>query len=599
MICSPKTRQVFHLMPNQESFAHLPIVVLNGNPDDAVGSTPRPFERYGQPLPSQWIPMYKKPMRTATRRLRICVIGASVSAMNLAYKIYHEHKMDQEGLAELCFYEANDDIGGTWLVNTYPGVACDVPAHIYTFPFEPNPEFSAFYASGKEILEYFKRTVAKYDLARDVKCGHRVQRAEFSEEEGRWKLEVGTNDGVVHDSCDILVSATGFLSKWRWPDIQGLHEFKGILCHSAAWDKAFDSTGKRIAVIGNGSSAIQILPQVVDKAKHLTNFIRRPTYITPGLGSSIIGGETQYYYSEEEKRRFREDPAELNRYRKKIQAGSNKAFDMFVKHSAAQENGRRQTAEMMKQKLGGDEELAKKLTPEYEVGCRRATPGPGYLEAFTRENVSLITEPIERVEATGIRTIDGVLHELDAIVCATGFDVSHRPHWPLIGGNGVTLADAWKDEPTSYLSLAAANFPNFWMFSGPNAPVGHGSLMAGLGWCADWMCQWVRKMAEEDILWIDPKQEVVDEFNAYADEIMQTLVWSGGCQSWYKSHRVDGKVTAVWAGSAMGFREMIETIRPEDFEIKHRSKNRFRFMGNGRTKMEYDPNADLAFYLHK
>ncbi|TKA69803.1 hypothetical protein B0A55_06461 [Friedmanniomyces simplex] len=136
------------------------------------------------------------------------------------------------------------------------------------------------------------------------------------------------------------------------------------------------------------------------------------------------------------------------------------------------------------------------------------------------------------------------------------------------------------------------------MFSGPNAPVGHGSLMAGLGWCADWMCQWVRKMAEEDIKWIDPRPEVVDEFNAYADEIMQTLVWSGGCQSWYKGHRVDGKVTAVWAGSAIGFREMIERIRPEDFEIRYRSRNRFRFMGNGRTKM-YDPKADLAFYLHK
>ena len=457
-------------------------------------------------------------------------------------------------------------------------MACDVPAHIYTFPFEPNPDWSAYYASGNEILNYFRNAVAKYDLGRDVKCGHRVEGATFDAERGQWNLKVGTKDGQVEDSCDVLVTATGFLSKWRWPSISGLHDFKGSLMHSAVWDKDFDWSEKRIAVIGNGSSAIQIVPQVVDKAAHLTNFVRRPTYITPGLGSSIIGGKTQYHYTEEEKQRFRNNPEELKQYRKKIQAGSNQAFSMFVKNSAAQEEARQATADMMKSKLGGDEELASKLTPDYEVGCRRATPGPGYLEAFTRDNVSLVTESIDRVEETGIRTVDGKLHEFDAIICATGFDVSHRPPWPLIGRHGVSLSEAWKDEPTSYMSLAASGFPNFFVFSGPNAPVGHGSLMAGLGWCADWMCQWIRKMAEEDIKWLDPKPEVVDELNAYGDEIMQTLVWSGGCQSWYKGHRVDGKVTAVWAGSVVGFKQMIDFIRPEDFEIAYRSKNRFRYV---------------------
>ncbi|KAK4555055.1 hypothetical protein LTR86_007821 [Recurvomyces mirabilis] len=586
----------------EDLYAQDPTVVLNGSPDEANGPTPSPFQRYGQPLPAEWIPLYKKPMRTPTRKLRIVCIGASVAAMNLAYKVYHEHALSgpaSADLIDLCFYDANESMGGTWLVNTYPGVACDVPAHIYTFPFEPNPDWSAFYASGEEILEYFLRTVKKYDLGRDVKCGHRVTKAVFDEGRGKWDLEVETQGGVVKDSCDILVSARGFLSKWRWPSIPGLHDFQGHLCHSAVWNKAFDWTGKRIGVVGNGSSAIQILPQVVEKAAQVTNFIRSPTYITPGLGSSIIGGQTQYHYSEEEKASFRQDPAGLNKYRKKIQAGSNKAFDMFVKNSVAQEEGRKATAEMMKKKLGGDEDLARKLTPEYEVGCRRATPGPGYLEAFTRENVSLITDSIERVEAKGIRTKDGRLYEFDAIVCATGFDVSHRPPYEQIGRNGVSLSEAWKEEPMAYLSLAAAGFPNFFMFCGPNAPVGHGSLMAGLGWSADYICSWARKMVEEDILWVDPKPEVVEEFNAYADEIMQTLVWSGGCQSWYKGHRVDGKVTAVWAGSAIGFHDMIEHIRPEDFEIRYRSKNRFRFMGNGRTKMEYDPKADLAFYLHK
>ncbi|KAK5109671.1 hypothetical protein LTR62_006793 [Meristemomyces frigidus] len=587
----------------EDLYANDPTVVLNGTPDKANGIRPEPFSRYGQPLPKEWIPLYKKPMRTPTRRLRVVCIGASIAAMNLAHKVYHEHHLDSSGsdIVDLCFYEANEEIGGTWLVNTYPGVACDVPAHIYTFPFEPNPDWSTFYATGGEILEYFVKTVQKYDLDRDVKLGHRVQGAVFDETTGRWNLEVESTAGIVKDSCDILVSARGFLSKWRWPSIPGLHDFKGHLCHSAIWDKAFEWTGKRIGVIGNGSSAIQILPQVIEKAEHVTNFIRSPTYITPGLGSSIIGGQTQYTYTEDEKRKFREDPGELKKYRKRIQAGSNKAFDMFVKHSQAQEDGREQTSKMMLNKLGGDEDLARKLTPAYEVGCRRATPGPGYLEAFTRENVSLVTDGIEKIEAVGVRTVDGKLYELDAIVCATGFDVSHRPPYKQIGRAGINLSEKWKDEPTSYLSLAVDGMPNFFMFSGPNAPVGHGSLMAGLGWSADYICQWAIKMAEEDILWVEPKGEVVEEFNAYADEIMQGVraLMCHVLEHPLTLFQVDGKVTAVWAGSAIGFHDMIERIRPEDFEIRYRSKNRFRFMGNGRTKMEYDPKADLAFYLHK
>lgn len=406
-----------------------------------------------------------------------------------------------------------------------------MPAHIYTLYWEPNPNWSSYYASGEEILQYFKKTVAKYGLDRDVNTGHRVSHAQWNEEAGKWDLQLETKEGEVADTCDILVSAVGFLSKWRWPSIAGLHDFKGDLMHSASWDENFNASGKRIAVIGNGSSAIQIIPQLVEKAAHLSNFIRNSTYITPGLGSSIIGGQTQYHYTEEEKKDFRDNPTALRDYRRKIQASSNRAFDMFVKNSPAQRAGRKATADQMKAKLGNDENLAARLTPEYEVGCRRATPGPGYLEAFKRSNVSLVTDPIERITPTGILTKTGQELEFDSIICATGFDVSHRPPFPLLGRNSISLAEQWKDEPTSYLSLCVNNFPNFFTFSGPNAPVGHGSLMAGIGWSADYICQWIRKIAEEDIKSVQVQADAVEEFNAYSDEIMQTLAWSGGCHS--------------------------------------------------------------------
>lgn len=206
-------------------------------------------------------------------------------------------------------------------------------------------------------------------------------------------------------------------------------------------------------------------------------------------------------YSESEKRTLREDPDALRNYRKHIQHSTNAGFGFFTKGSAAQRDAREATARQMRERLGGDEALAGKLVPEWEVGCRRATPGPGYLEAFVREegNVTLCTEGIEAVTEEGVRTVDGGEVKLDAIVCATGFDVSHRPPWPVVGRGGARLDEHWREEPRAYLSMMASGFPNFFMFGGPNSPVGHGSLMGQLQWSAEWMCKWVRKMATEDI----------------------------------------------------------------------------------------------------
>ncbi|KAF2120817.1 hypothetical protein BDV96DRAFT_565582 [Lophiotrema nucula] len=555
-----------------------------------------PSSRYGQPVPKCWVPVQGQPLRHP-RKLRIVTIGGGISAMNLAYTIQHEKKMDD--IVEHCIYEANDTLGGTWYVNRYPGVACDVPAHIYTFLFEPNPDWSAFYAGGQEIHDYFMRAVKNHNLDRDVKTGHKIVGAEFDEFEGIWRLKVEHNGHTFDDWCNVLVSATGFLSHWKWPEIQGLHDFQGLRVHSTAWDNEYDYSNKRIAMVGNGSSAIQIMPVLAKNAKHVTNFIRNPTWITPGLGSAVIDGQINKVYSEEERKKFRDDPKELNKHRKEIQHGSNKAFAMFEKESKAQKQAFKATAKMMLDRLGGDKELAAKLTPTWEVGCRRATPGPGYLEAFTQSNVSLVSDHISHITPTGITTKDGKHHEFDVIVCATGFDVTHRPPFPVVGLNSTDLAEYWKGEPFSYLSLACPNFPNLFFFSGPNAPVGHGSLMAALSWSANYIGQWIQKISTEDIKYVVPTAEATEEFNTYGDEIMERFVWAGGCRSWYKNNRVDGRVTAIWQGSAIGYKEVVDAIRPEDFKIVSRTKNRFRWMGNGRTRIEGVPGADLAFYLKK
>lgn len=251
----------------------------------------------------------------------------------------------------------------------------------------------------------------------------------------------------------------------------------------------------------------------------------------------------------------------------------------------------------MSSKLNNDPELCEKLIPKWELGCRRVTPGDGYLESFLRPNVHLTNSPIVKIDETGIVTEDGKHQDFDVIVCATGFDISQIPPYPVVGRNGATLAEKWKDEPESYLSLACPSFPNYFFFTGPNAVVGHGSLIQCLGWTADWILKWVRKMAREDIANVTPKQEVVDEFVRYGDQIHKTLTWTGGCRSWYKANRVDGRVTATFAGSAILFHTLISELRPEDFEIEYRSRNRFRFMGNGFTPYELEPDADLAYYV--
>jgi len=251
----------------------------------------------------------------------------------------------------------------------------------------------------------------------------------------------------------------------------------------------------------------------------------------------------------------------------------------------------------MSSKLNNDPDLCAKLIPKWELGCRRVTPGDGYLESFIRPNVHLTNSKISRITPSGIETEDGTFYPLDVIVTATGFDVSQIPPYPVVGRNGVSLAEKWKDEPESYLSLACPDMPNYFLFTGPNATVGHGSLIQSMSWCADWMIQWLRKMSYENIKSIAPKQDVVDEFVRYGDQIHKTLTWTGGCRSWYKANRVDGRVTATFAGSAILFNKLVERIRPEDFEIRYAGRNRFAFMGNGFTPYELQEGADLAYYV--
>lgn len=386
----------------------------------------------------------------------------------MAQKIQNAYKMDDR--IEHVMYEKNEDIGGTWFENRYPGVMCDVPAHIYTLLDIPNPDWPAFYATGGDIQEYLTKIKKKYNLDRDVKYNSKVTAATWDEEDGKWHVKVEQDGKTIEDTCDVLVNGSGVLNAWSWPNIQGLHDFKGHLSHSADykdWEKKTSFDGKRVAVIGNGSSAIQIVPQMAKVASKLTNIVRTATWISAPFAEALSKAPgTNPKYTEEEKKEFRENPAKLKEHRHELAHAFNHFYEALIEGSKANKAAMTATKEMMEDRLKTRPDLAEKLIPTWSLGCRRLTPGNGYLESLCMDHVELKVGHIDRVTETGILFKDGSHEEYDAIVCATGFDVSFRPRWTQIGRGGKNLAKMWARDAEGYFSLCVSGMPNYFIYNG-------------------------------------------------------------------------------------------------------------------------------------
>jgi len=357
--------------------------------------------------------------------------------------------------------------------------------------------------SGPEIWQYMKRTTDKYNLDERVELNSKITSSIWDDDAGKWRIKVQKTDSVgsmteVDVEADVVINGSGFLSKWSWPNIKGIETYKGTLVHSAAWDTSLDWTDKRVAIIGNGSSAIQILPQMQPKAKSITTYIRSPTWICSNFVAEFTPNGTNFTYTEEQKQKFREDPDELFKLRRSIEDAMNKFFYTLVKDSPEQKGAFALFKKSMEERLNHDPVLCAKLIPDFEVGCRRLSPGDDYLEALQRPNVSIEFSGISEITPTGI-TSQGGAQDFDIIVSATGFDVSYCPSWTVVGKNGVNLAEQWKDHPEAYFGTCAPNIPNYFIVNGPNSPVAHGSLLAVMDWTAEYILRWCRKIASQDI----------------------------------------------------------------------------------------------------
>jgi len=535
----------------------------------------------------------EKPALTR-RKLRLVCVGAGYSGLTFAHKVQHEKKL--EDVIDLQIYEKNDEVGGTWYENTYPGAACDIPAHAYTFPFEGNPDWSHFYATGPEIQAYIKATSVKYNLEKHVQCNSKVLETVWDDQVGKWKIKVDINGTIYEDEADILINGSGFLNKWKWPEIAGFHDFKGKVVHSAKWDRSYDWEGKKVAVIGNGSSGIQIVPTMQPKVEKLTTYIRNPTWISINFCADKAIDGKNFAYTEEERKLFREDPKVLHKLRKELEASVNGFFFGMVTGHPFQEGLEEACKARMTATLKDYPEMAARLIPGFHPGCRRLTPGDGYLETFTQPNASICWSPIECITEKGIKAADGE-EEFDMIVCATGFDTTFIPPWKLVGLNGATLEERWKVDPDAFFAVQVDTMPNYYIFNGPNCPISHGSVLTQISWTCDYILRWATKIATQDIKSITPKAQSVADFNEYSQEFLKRTVWADNCPSWYKNGKSTGTVTGTYAGSILHFKDALESLDTEHFDIVHKSKNSFQWLGNGQSTKDENGFGQLAWYM--
>ncbi|EEA22676.1 hypothetical protein TMatcc_001518 [Talaromyces marneffei ATCC 18224] len=530
------------------------------------------------------------------RPIKVRVMGAGISGIITCIRLAQKIKN-----IDLAVLEKNDDIGGTWYENRYPGCACDIPSHTYQATFEPNLEWSQFYASAKEIHQYWKKVAKKYGAMEKIYLKHKVLAAHWNDELARWDIKVQVSDGSVWDDwCDVFISCAGSLNNWKWPAIPGLHDFKGKLLHTAAWDEEYDYKNKRIAVVGNGSSGIQVVPAMLPDVSHIDHYARGRTWLSSTFAREKldeIGGSNKdnITFSPERIAEFKSDRAVYHKFRKDIEHDLQNGFWVTIKDTPEQLAGPEFFKENMKRRLAKKPELLDQILPEFPPGCRRLTPGPGYLEALTDEKVDVIKTEISCIDSTGITTADGVHREVDVIVCATGFDTTYLPRFPMTGRKGISLAEKWKDIPETYISLATNEFPNYFICLGPNAALGHGSLILLIENEIDYITKCVAKLQRDNIRSMVPRKEAVERFTKHCEQHFSKTVFSEKCRSWYKGGKEDGRVIAVWPGSSLHALKTFSNPRWEDFEYEYINDNPNGWIGDGWTAAEKLRSFDVNY----
>lgn len=449
-----------------------------------------------------------------TRNPCIVIIGAGMTGLLLAIKLR------EAGMTDVTVLEKSDRLGGTWRENTYPGVACDIPAHMYTYSFEANPDWNHRFAHGDDIQHYFERVGRKYGVTNTIRFNEAVTDCRYAK--GRWTV-VTSKEAVIE--ADFVINCTGILHHPAKPEIKGIERFAGDIFHTAEWNHNVDLDNKKIGIIGTGSTAVQVISEVAKQAKKLSVFQRTPQWLLP------IGNKT---ISDKEKAVLRKNPNRVNRLRSIYGWGASQLLTKAVTGHKLQSWLFSNICKLNLRLSIKDKALREKLTPDYKVGCKRIIVNTTFYPAIQRQNVDLVTDGIVEITPKGVRTADGKEHELDVLVLSTGFNpTAYMRPMEMMGKDNRHINEAWQDKVMTYRSLMTPGFPNNFLMLGPHTPIGNFSVIA----MSEVQCNYIIKLIEgwqkEEFDAVDVTEATVKEFHQYMKKGLKNTAWVGGCQSWY------------------------------------------------------------------
>jgi cation diffusion facilitator CzcD-associated flavoprotein CzcO len=464
---------------------------------------------------------------------RVAIIGAGFGGLGMAIRLL------QSGERDFVLLEKASGLGGTWRDNTYPGCQCDVASNIYSFSFAPNPSWSREFAWQGEILAYLRDCAERFGITPFIRFEHEVLEAYWLEDRQRWIIR--TDRGEL--SADVLVSGHGGLSAPSTPDLPGLSRFRGTVFHSAQWRHDHDLAGERVAVVGTGASAIQIVPAIQPVVGHMTLFQRTPPWIVPRLDKP---------FSRLVRWLFRVLPfiQKLDRLQLYLR---RELVVLAMRNPRIMRRGEQMARDHLYDQVK-DRALRKKLTPRYAMGCKRILLSNEYYPALAQPNVDVVTASIREVDETGVITEDGVHHALDTLVLCTGFKVKDHPMTRrLYGRDGRSLAEQWGPEKGAYLGTTVSGFPNLFLLTGPYTGLGHNSIVYMLESQFEYVLGALAALAQRGAGALDVRREALDAFASEMQARLQGTVWTSGCASWYQDE--SGKITTVWPTFTWAFRK--------------------------------------------
>jgi cation diffusion facilitator CzcD-associated flavoprotein CzcO len=477
----------------------------------------------------------------------IAIIGAGFSGLGTAIRLR------QQGIEDFVVLERHDDVGGTWWANTYPGCACDVPSHLYSFSFAPNPEWSQTYSPQPEIRAYLQRLAREHDLYRSIRLGTTVTEAAWDDDAGRWTIQ--TSAGTIR--ARVLIAGMGPLTEPRIPDLPGLETFEGAVFHSARWDHDHDLAGERVAVVGTGASAIQFVPAIQPDVERLHVFQRTPPWVVPHTNRRI---------TDRERRLYRRVPALQKAIRAGVYAGRELLVLGFVKDPRFMGIPERLSRRHMREQIA-DPGLLARATPDYTIGCKRILPSNRWYPALGEANVELVTSAIREVRPGSIVAADGSERPVDTIIFGTGFHVADMPigEW-VRGRDGERLVDSWAGSPRAHLGCTVAGFPNLFLLLGPNTGLGHSSMVYMIESQISHVVDALRVMRERGAAVAEVRPEVQQAYNREIDARMTRTVWSTGCSSWYLDDT--GRNPTLWPDWTWRFRLRARRFDPAEHTLR-------------------------------